>query len=133
MLPQKSNHSVLEKNNQLLNDARIIIQQARTQVHYAVNTAMVQAYWQIGRLIVEHEQKGESRAIYGQRQLEQLALALTSEFGQSFDITNLRRMRKLYQSFPIRDTLRPELSWTHYRTLLRVENNEARRWYLEGG
>ncbi len=118
-------------DGQLLNNVRQIIQQVRTQIQYAVNSAMVQTYWQIGHLIVEHEQQGEGRAGYGKQQLEVLALHLTAEFGRGFDARNLRNMRAFYLTFPIWNAVRTELSWTHYRTLIRVENNEARQWYLE--
>lgn len=91
---------------------------------------MAHTYWQIGRLIIEHEQQGESRAAYGKQQLEQLSAKLTAEFGKGFDVTNLRNMRRFYELFPIRDALRLELSWTHYRVLLRVENPGAREWYM---
>jgi predicted nuclease of restriction endonuclease-like (RecB) superfamily len=106
------------------------IEQARGQLRQAVNSIMVQSYWEIGRLIVEDEQQGESRAEYGKQQLQQLSQQLTERLGKGFDITNLRKMRTFYQAFPIRDALRLELSWTHYRTLLRIDNPQARDWYL---
>lgn len=106
------------------------IEQARGQLRQAVNSLMVQSYWEIGRLIVEDEQQGESRAEYGKQQLQQLSQQLTERLGKGFDITNLRKMRTFYQAFPIRDALRLELSWTHYRTLLRIDNPQAREWYL---
>lgn len=106
------------------------IEQARGQLRQAVNSVMVQSYWEIGRLIVEDEQQGESRAEYGKQQLQQLSQQLTERLGKGFDITNLRKMRTFYQAFPIRDALRLELSWTHYRTLLRIDNPQARDWYL---
>ena len=106
------------------------IEQARRQLRQAVNSVMVQSYWEIGRLIVEDEQQGESRAEYGKQQLQQLSQQLTERLGKGFDITNLRKMRTFYQAFPIRDALRLELSWTHYRTLLRIDNPQARDWYL---
>ena len=107
------------------------IEAARGEVRQAVNRAMVQSYWQIGRLIVEHEQGGESRAAYGKQQLQQLSQQLTDRLGKGFDVRNLRNMRAFYQTFPIRDALRTELSWTHYRSLLRIENSSARDWYLQ--
>ena len=107
-----------------------IVQQARSQVRQSVNQAMVASYWEIGRLIVEHEQRGQARAAYGQRQLAELSARLTELFGKGFDVSNLRNMRRFYQAFPIRDAVRLELGWTHYRTLLRVENLAAREWYL---
>ncbi len=84
----------------------------------------------MGRHIVEFEQGGAGRAEYGAGLLPRLAKALTAEFGSGFDITNLRKMRQFYQLFPIRDALRLELSWTHYRLLLRIENEKARDWYV---
>ncbi|MGP9498281.1 PDDEXK nuclease domain-containing protein [Halomonas sp. AOP43-D1-4] len=107
------------------------IEQARGQVRQAVNTTMVQSYWEIGRLIIEHEQQGNSRAEYGKQQLQQLSQQLAERLGKGFDVTNLRNMRQFYLGFPIRDAVRLELSWTHYRTLLRVENAQARDWYLQ--
>lgn len=107
------------------------IEVARGQVRQAVNRAMVQSYWQIGRLIVEHEQQGESRAAYGKQQLKVLSQQLTERLGKGFDVGNLRNMRQFYQCFPIRDAVRSELSWTHYRRLMRLENTSAREWYLQ--
>lgn len=91
---------------------------------------MVQSYWEIGRLIVEEEQQGASRAAYGKQQLQILSEALTARFGKGFDVRNLRNMRQFYLTFPIRNAVRTELSWTHYRHLLRIENEHARQWYL---
>jgi predicted nuclease of restriction endonuclease-like (RecB) superfamily len=90
----------------------------------------VQTCWQIGRHIVEFEQEGARRAAYGKQLLATLAEALSEEFGKGFDSSNLRYMRLFYQAFPIRDALRHELSWTHYRRLLRVDNEDARLWYM---
>jgi predicted nuclease of restriction endonuclease-like (RecB) superfamily len=104
---------------------------ARHQAMQAVNAEMVRAYWEIGREIVEEEQRGESRAEYGRNLVEGLSARLSEEFGRGFDRTNLLRMRALYQTYPIRDALRLELSWTHYRFLLRVEKAEARTFYEE--
>ena len=107
-----------------------VIQQARQQVKQAVNQQMVQAYWHIGRLIVEEEQQGNERAEYGKQQLTQLSQRLQDEFGKGFDITNLRNMRRFYLAFPIRETLSLELSWSHYNLLARIENAAARSWYM---
>ena len=107
------------------------VEAARGQVRQAVNSAMVQSYWQIGRLIIVHEQAGESRAAYGKQQLEVLSQQLTEKLGKGFDVRNLRNMRSFFQTFPIRNALRTELSWTHYRSLLRIEKAGARDWYLE--
>jgi predicted nuclease of restriction endonuclease-like (RecB) superfamily len=108
-----------------------LIRQARQKVLRAVDTVQVQTCWQIGRHIVEFEQEGARRAGYGKQLLSTLAKALTAEFGKGFDETNLRKMRLFYQAFPIRDALRLELSWTHYRRLLRVDSDKARKWYMD--
>jgi predicted nuclease of restriction endonuclease-like (RecB) superfamily len=92
---------------------------------------MVQSYWEIGRLIVEQEQQGESRAAYGKQQLQQLSQQLTERLGKGFDVGNLRNMRQFYLTFPIHDAVRSELSWTHYRALMRIDNPSARDWYLQ--
>jgi len=85
----------------------------------------------IGRHIVEFEQGGAACAGYGKRLMPKLAESLTAEFGRGFDERNLRNMRAFFQAFPIWNAVRTELSWTHYRTLLRVENEQARRWYMD--
>jgi len=82
-------------------------------------------------LDVEHEQQGQQRAAYGKQQLQQLSKQLTLEFGKGFDVRNLRNMRSFYVTYPNRNAVRTELSWTHYRTLLRVENTKARAWYQQ--
>ena len=103
---------------------------AQRQVYAAVNTAMVTAYWNIGKEI--YEVCGENdRAAYGKQVLKELSEKLSAEFGKGFDITNLRNMRQFYLTFPKRDTLCPELSWSHYRLLMRVNDSEARDFYAE--
>lgn len=107
-----------------------ILQQARSKAQTAVNSAMVEAYWLIGKRIVEEEQQGEIRAQYGKEVLKNLAKSLASEFGKGLDERELRRLRQFYLCFPIWDTVRPELSWSHYRLLIRVSNEKARFYYL---
>jgi len=114
----------------LLEALRGLIIEARGTVVRAANTAQVQTYWKIGRYIVEFEQGGESRAGYGKQLLALLAIKLTAEFGKGFDASNLRYMRLFYQAFSNCDALRHELSWTHYRLLLRVDCSEGRLWYM---
>lgn len=104
---------------------------ARNHVYRATNSAMVQTYWQIGRIIVEHEQGGAERAEYGQGLIKELSRRLTADFGKGFTETNLRYMRLLYFAFPNHHALRDDLSWTHYRLLIKVENQTARDFYAE--
>ena len=114
----------------LLDNVRTLLNQSRQQLKYTVNHTMVQTYWHIGRLILEDEQNGEVRASYGKQVLQQLSKMLTTEFGKGFDVSNLRRMRTFYVAFPNQDTLCHELSWSHYRTLITIEKEEARLWYM---
>lgn len=114
----------------LLGELRGLIVSARQSALRAVDTIQVQTCWEIGRHLVEFEQGGTARAAYGKRLLPQLAEALTAEFGSGFDTTNLRKMRQFYLTFPKRDALRRELGWTHYRSLMRIESEVARLWYM---
>ncbi|OQW87678.1 MAG: hypothetical protein BWK72_12250 [Rhodoferax ferrireducens] len=116
--------------SELLDALRSLIQQGRQQALRAVDMVQVQTCWEVGRHIVEFEQGGESRASYGKNLLPRLAQVLTQEFGKGFDVTNLRHMRAFYLAFPIRDAVRRELSWTHYRLMLRVSDDKARQWYM---
>ena len=114
----------------LLDCLRGLIQDARNNALRAVDTIQVRTCWEVGRHIVEFEQGGANRAEYGSRVLPRLAERLTSEFGGGFDERNLRHMRAFFTAFPIWNALRSELSWTHYRLLLRVEDPRAREWYM---
>jgi predicted nuclease of restriction endonuclease-like (RecB) superfamily len=107
-----------------------VIQSYQSKAYIAVNTAMIEAYWQIGRHIVEEEQQGGHRAEYGAKLLNYLSEKLMSEFGKGYDERNLRNMRMFYLTFPIWNAVRSELSWTHYRLLLKVQNARARNYYL---
>lgn len=118
-------------NNQIVDDIRNLLINSRIQIQQSVNSVMVQTYWHIGRIIVEDEQKGELRAEYGKKQLELISNSLTQEFGKGFDVTNLRNMRRFYLTFSIQDSVSLKLSWTHYRTLMRIENQNARDWYIK--
>ena len=120
-----------ESSQTLLDNVRTLIDQSRQQLRQTVNTTMVQTYWHIGRLILEDEQQGEKRASYGKQVLQQLSKSLNTDFGKGFDISNLRRMRTFYISFPIQDTVCHELSWSHYRKLITVEKDQARQWYMK--
>ena len=104
---------------------------SRNQAYSAVNFAMVQAYWQIGRIIVEHEQNGNARAGYGKSVLQELSSRLTKDFGKGFSVRTLQQMKKFYVMFPNTNALRSQLTWTHYRLLLSVENEQARQWYMD--
>ena len=120
----------LSTSKRLFSEIRQILDGARKNAYKAVNFAMVTAYWNIGRLIVEDEQQGNARAEYGKTVLADLSKQLTKEFGKGFTEANLRNMRQFYLSFPNCYALRNELTWTHYRLLIRVQNETARIWYM---
>lgn len=105
-----------------------VLERARGQAYHAVNSAMVHAYWEIGQRIVE-EQGGKERAAYGRALVKELSRRLTDDFGRGFNERNLWSMRKFYLAFSKVNALRSELSWTHYRSLSRVADPEARAWY----
>ena len=105
---------------------RDTLSEARAKTFAAINFAMVEAYWEIGRQI---EEAVGNRAEYGKGLLKYIAEKLSDEFGKGFDESSLRRMRQFYKAFPIRATLWHELSWSHYRLLMKIENNERRDFY----
>lgn len=118
------------KSEQTYLSIRQSIVSAQHKLTTAVNSAMVIAYWEIGQQI--YIACGENdRAGYGKNLLQYLSTQLTAEFGKGFDVSNLRKMRQFYYAYPIRDTLCPELSWSHYRLLMRVPDEKARTFYAE--
>ena len=114
--------------NAVYNNIRTVLVTARQKAYSAVNTAMVEAYWDIGRQIMEAQEN--KRAEYGAGLIKYLAERLTGEFGKGFDESSLRRMRQFFQVFPIRAALRHELSWTHYRLLMKIDDASRREFYL---
>ena len=117
-------------SDRLYRAVRNVIQEAHGVVSRVANWVMVEANWRVGFLIVEDEQKGKRKAEYGKAVLRDLARRLTAEYGSGYDERNLRYVRSFYLAFPIRNALRSELSWTHYRSLMRVPDPIAREWYM---
>jgi predicted nuclease of restriction endonuclease-like (RecB) superfamily len=114
-----------------------LLRAARTKAYRAVNFAMVEAYWNVGQMIVEEEQRGKGRAEYGAALIRNLSSRLTAEFGKGFTATNLKYFRQFYLAFSVKTssgighTLCDQLTWSHYRLLMRVEKFDARAWYLQ--
>jgi len=109
----------------LVRDIQEIVRSARAKAFHAVNFAMVEAYWLLGKRIVEEEQKGRSHAPYGQQLIRDVSRQLASEFGRGFSEANVWNFRQFYLTYPSENilyTLRRELSWSHYRLIMRIEN-----------
>ena len=118
----------------IISDIRRLVSEGRTAAYQSVSKTMIRLYWEIGKRIVEQEQAGANRAEYGKKMIHVLAEELTGDFGSSFSERNLRSYRQFYQLFPdaeIWNACVPNLNWTHFRSLLRVEDEDARLWYLK--
>ena len=124
---------IYRNTNDLLNDAKSIIESAQQFAYGTVNYAIIQRNWLLGKRIAEEELKGENRAEYGKLIIKNLADTLSALYGGGFDASNLYKYRNFYETFPILDALClksfSRLSWSHYRTLLQVENKEARECF----
>jgi len=135
-----------KKNNNYIEEIKGILSQAKQQVYTAVNTAMVQAYWLIGKRIVEEEQNGKERAEYGSFLIKNLSKELTQEFGKGFSEQSLKNFRQFFIVFndlsigstpqsqltnQKSSTLWSQLSWSHFKALMRVTNSEARTYYIK--
>ena len=119
-------------NVSFITEIKDIITRGRQKAYSDINTAMVEAYWLIGRRIVEEEQGGTSRAEYGKQILKELSAELTKEFGKGFSVGSLYYYRQFYTTFPeIFATPWRILSWSHYKRLMQVSDSEARDWYIK--
>jgi predicted nuclease of restriction endonuclease-like (RecB) superfamily len=126
--------SELSKNSDFFSEVEHILSQARASAVRSVNSVMVDAYWQIGRRIVEEEQGGSAQAEYGAGLLKALSRSLSEEFGKGFSLANLKNFRQFYLTYPDEGksyALRSHLSWTHHRSIMRVDDVRARQYYLE--
>ena len=115
--------------NNIFDNIKELVINSRNRVYSAVNTEMLNLYWNIGKAIMEIQQ-GNERATYGETVLEKLSQKLTNEFGKGFSKRNLERMRKFYICFPIATTLSSRLSWSHYLELIKIEEEPKRNFYL---
>ena len=116
-------------DNKFYGEIKEVLEQARNRVYHNIQSEMVLTYWQIGKMIVD-KQGGNPRADYGNGLLKELSIQLTKDFGRGFDERNLRFIRQFYLSFQKRNALRTELSWTHYRLIMRVDDENARNFYI---
>lgn len=112
------------------NEIKEVLTEARKRVYRNIQSEMVLTYWQIGKMIVE-KQGGEERAKYGDGLIKELSIQMTNDFGRGFDVTNLKRMRQFYMMFQKGATLCHQLSWSHYRLLISLEDENARNFYIK--
>jgi len=124
---EKGQRKLTKTEKDIYENIRVILTEARSRVAVAVNVAMVSAYWEIGRQITEAI--GE-RAEYGATLIKYISDRLKADFGNGFGETTVKLMRKFYLTFPIRHTLCAELSWSHYRLLIRIEDIPRREYYI---
>ena len=117
-------------NKNILNQIQSLIANAQARAIRSVDTERVLMYWQIGKVIFEEEQQGKERAEYGEFLIKSLANALEPQYGTGFSYRQLNLFRQFYRTFPIVNALRSQFSWTHYRTLIRIDNQDKRDFYI---
>ena len=129
-----SQEIIYSRSSDLLTDFRTIIETARNVAYSAVNVALIQRNWMLGRRIAEEHLDEDGHAEYGKQVITALSEQLTAEYGGGFDFSSIYKYLRFYRLFPILDSLSPKsgnlLSWTHYRTLLQLDDAAEREWYL---
>lgn len=121
---------MLEKSNmKMIEEIKEVIVNSRQKIAYEVNNTMINAYWNVGRIIVENEQSGNIKAEYGKQILKELSKELKRTLGSGFSVSNLQYMRRFYITYPKQQTVSVKLSWSHYCELLSIENEEERNFY----
>ena len=120
----------MEINKNILLQIQSIIANAQEQAIRSVDTQRVLMYWQIGKVIFEEEQQGKDRAEYGEFLIKSIANALEPQYGTGFSYRQLNSFRQFYRTFPIVNALRSQFSWTHYRTLIRIDNQDKKDFYI---
>jgi len=120
---------------EFVQEIKQLLNQAREKAYKATNAAMVEAYWAVGKRIIEEEQHGSERAQYGAEIIKTLSIELSTVFGRGFSETNIRNFRLFYLTFPaisqIQQTLSAKLTWSHFQLLMRINDKNARNYYLK--
>ena len=119
----------IQLSNSLISEIKTVLETARQNVAQQINDELLTAYWNIGRIIVEHEQGNKDRAEYGTQTLKELSKVLTAEFGKGFSRSNLQNMRAFYLIYQKCQTLSGKLSWSHYCELLSISDKNKRDFY----
>lgn len=128
------NDKIANIDAHIIDDIRTIITKARSKAYQSINEALIRSNWEIGKRIVEEEQLGKQRADYGIQLIKSISQQLTTEFGSGYGVRNLAYFKQLYQYFPdweILHTRVQNLSWSHLRCILRVDDAQARLWYIQ--
>ena len=120
----------MEISNNIINQIQSIIANAQARAIRSVDTERVAMYWQIGKVIFEEEQQGKERAEYGKFLIKSISNEFQPQFGTGFSVRQLEMNRQFYRLFPITNALRSQFSWTHYRTLIRIDNQDKRDFYI---
>lgn len=123
------NFDIAANERKLIESIKEIIITSRKNIVHSVNTEMLSAYWNIGRIIIENEQKNKERAQYGEQTLKHISKLLKEELGNGFSISNLQFMRRLFLTYPNQQTLSVKLSWSHYCELLTITEDSKRSFY----
>jgi hypothetical protein len=126
----KDKELIMQLKKELIDQIQTIIATARERAIRSVDAERVLMYWQIGKVIFEEEQEGKERAGYGTFLINSLAEALEPQFGSGFSYRQLTSFRQFYRSFPIVNALRSQFSWTHYRTLIRIDRQDKKDFYI---
>lgn len=121
--------SDLAYTDSMMDEIRALLLNARQKVATHINTELLSTYWNVGRIIVEHEQNNSERAAYGKQQLRQISKELTKEFGKGFSVSNIQFMRRFYQAYQIQQAVSVKLSWSHYCELLSISDLYKRSFY----
>jgi len=120
----------MRRNHSFISDIKSIIAASRYNAIKAIDNERTILYWGIGKRIFEEEQQGKNRADYGSYLIKYLSKQLVPEFGSGFSVRQLERYRQFYRNFPIASALRTQLSWTHYKSLLALDNPDKREFYV---
>ena len=120
----------MKLQKQLISQIKNIVSNAQQRAVRSVNTERVAMYWQIGKVIFEEEQQGKDRAEYSKFLIKNISEELQPLFGTGFTVRQLEMNRQFYRTFPNTNALRSQFSWTHYRTLIRIDNQDKRTFYI---
>jgi predicted nuclease of restriction endonuclease-like (RecB) superfamily len=120
----------MELNKTVIQQIQSVISNAQTKAIRAVDNERVLMYWQIGKIIFEEEQEGKDRADYGKFLIKSISDEFQPQFGTGFTIRQLEMNRQFYRTFPNTNALRSQFNWTHYRTLIRIDNQDKKAFYI---